>query len=267
MDEIINLGEYWDEGKLVQSREEITTATNLNSRYFALAYSLLQEARVVFDRWSSCYEEVVDPLERNRVTRSLVERIFHRTPDNPPRCRNNPRHLFASAITPGGITTHLASLVDKGYTLHQVKGNPGTGVDKILSAVSSLAEFLGMQVQNYHNPFIPEHLEAVILPDIAVAVVDTSGWIVNTAEPLTVHPSKSCICLDDLVDSSRLARFSHEIEDARTRFSACLAGAISCIRNAKEVHDRLEEFYIPAMDFTGVEIKRRETRERILALL
>lgn len=268
VDEIINLGEFWDENRLRPLREEIITAIDLNSRYFALAYSRLKEAKVIYDEWASYYERAIDPQAVNDSIRTLLTHVFGQSPANPDIIgQHSSRHLFSSAITPQGVVTHLPSLIDKDYALYVVKGNPGTGVERVISAVSMMAEHFGMRVQYYHNPFVPEQLETVVLPGIPAAVVDISGWVVDSITALADRPISIVTNMDDLVDPSRLRRFSGEIEGARQRFTDSLAGAVAHIRNAKLVHDRLESNYVRAMNFSRLDKKGVEIYERILEYL
>ena len=160
VDEIVNLGDFWNADRLREYKTEIMGITALNSQYFALAYSRLREAKVIYDEWASYYEPTTSHTDVNQVIYELIEKIWqqanHR--ENKNHCR--PRHLFASAITPQGVVTHLPSLIQPKINVYQVVGNPGTGVDRVLAAVGQAAEYRNLHIQYYHNPFQPAHLEA-----------------------------------------------------------------------------------------------------------
>jgi uncharacterized membrane protein len=264
VDEIVNLGEFWNAGRLREYKTEIMATTALNSQYFALAYSRLREARVIYDEWISYYEPTINHSDVNQVIYELIEQVWQQADRRKNKHRNRSRHLFASAITPQGVVTHLPSLIQPNISVYQVIGNPGTGVDRVLAAVGQTAEYCGLHIQYYHNPFLPAHLEAVIIPSALMAVVDASGWVVDPGQTWLKRPNTTTIDLNTLTISSPDHRLMGNIEDARCRFASCLQAAIDHIRMAKEIHDELESFYVSAMNFARSETCRQQIKQRIL---
>ncbi|MEG6617574.1 hypothetical protein V6C27_14330 [Peptococcaceae bacterium 1198_IL3148] len=115
VDEILHLGEYWNEGLLRQHKNEIM-ATNfamVNGAIHQIAKSIISKADTQFKN---------EPKER---------------------------HLFATALTPGGNVHHLDSILQDVQTLHLITGEAsaigsyivGTIADAINSMRRSLSNF------------------------------------------------------------------------------------------------------------------------------
>jgi len=66
---------------------------------------------------------------------------------------------------------------------------------------------------------------------------------------------------NDFLEGKALSR--REVQEAKERFGDAVGRAISHLRQAKGIHDRLESYYTPAMDFKAVEAKKEEIRARI----
>ena len=77
---------------------------------------------------------------------------------------------------------------------------------------------------------------------------------------------RSFFDLEPEVDRRRRLQFSGE-EDSRERFNNAISGAIGFLNLAKQLHDELEQFYIPAMDFERIDNKYGEIKKRILGYI
>jgi len=263
VDEIINLGEFWDEELLRSHKREILETEKRISRLFGMAYSLLKEARVAYEEWSGYIAESMNMGELNRVRNELNAKVFEGVePDysQAPKVR----HLFGSAITPGGPRNYTDTLLDSVMKIYAIKGDPGTSVNDIIKEIAVKAERMGIYTEQFHCPFIPERVDLLIIPSIKVAVVNTSQPMhmdVTKVEGLHIVEE---IDLSKLIRWEILAYYSNEAEDARNRYQSLVEKAVARIKKAKEAHDAMEKFYIPAMNFDAMNKKQDEIMERIL---
>ncbi|GFN23525.1 hypothetical protein [Thermanaeromonas sp. C210] len=263
VDEIVHLGDFWDEEQMRQHKEEILEANARVKRLFRIAYSALKEAKVIRDEWEDYVAECTNQALVNRAEARLLEAVFDGVAaryDRPPKAR----HLFATAITPEGIVTgNVETLLHEVDRIYTVSGEPGSGVTRILERIANTALSKCLFTEIYHCPFNPDNYDLIIIPEIKVAVM-------NVEPPHTFDPSPfghliaMSINLNGYIDKKKLAIYTHEMLSAKFRYQACLDRAVAYIRQAKLTHDYMESFYIPAMNFDAINAKREEILARIL---
>lgn len=263
VDEIINLGEYWDESKITVARNEVIKVNKRVGRYFKTAYSLLKESKVAYDEWKSYVSESIDSSKYNEILRLLLGNIFEDAAANY-NSAPKPRHMFASAITPGGLTNYINTLIKPDMKVYGIEGQPGTGVKEMISAAAQAAVQLGLFTEQFHCPFEPDCLDMVIIPGINSVIVNTSKpfhYDMSVIENSSLYKTTS---LDVCIKKDVLQDYTQEIGDAKERFYALLSKAVSNISKAKSLHDTMEGYYVSAMDFNKIDEKREETLQRIL---
>lgn len=151
VDEIVNLGEYWDEALIKQSRQEILSCNAKVNGYFQKAYFALQEAKIALEEWKSYTKPYQDWAKINQMTLRIEEEIFI----SAPKGQGNERHLFAWAHTPQGKTEFIDTLLNVTDTLYMLIGQPGIGKSTFLARIAERASTYGLDVQYYHNTKTP----------------------------------------------------------------------------------------------------------------
>lgn len=263
VDEIIHLGDFWDETQMRIHKEQILKANARIKRLFHIAYSALREAKVIRDEWEGYISECMIESQVNKAVASFLQTIFSGVApryDRPPKVR----HLFATAITPDGIMTgHVESLLQDVQQLFTICGEPGSGVPQVLARIADTAYSKGLHTEIYHCPFNPDNFDLLIIPEIRIAAM-------NVHPPHTYDPSSipdltaMKLNLSAYIDQDKLSVYAHEISSATYRYQACLDRAVSYIRQAKLTHDYMENFYVPAMNFEAINAKRQDILQRIL---
>ncbi|MBE3102563.1 MAG: PRK06851 family protein [Firmicutes bacterium] len=263
VDEIINLGEYWDEDKIVKHKDSVLKTNKRVGRLFGIAYSLLKESKVAYDEWQGYVAESIDKAKYNRIAKILIEIVFEGAVGNYDTAPKS-RHLFASAITPKGVWNYMDTLITKGMKLYTIKGEPGTGTKEMVARTAQAAEELGLYTEQFHCPYEPDKVDMVIIPAINTVVLNTTQpyhFDVKGLEEISVIDN---IDLDICIRQKVLDEYEPEIVDAKARFHSLLDKAINHLTQAKATHDDMEDFYINAMDFDKINKKRTEILNRIL---
>lgn len=259
VDEIINLGEFWDEKKMKQAKREILDCNYQIGRYFQCAYFALNEAKIALSEWEF-YISAYQNWERiNGMTLEVESKLFSVAP----KSQAAQRHLFAWAHTPQGKTQHIDTLLLGVETLYTLTGQPGTGKSTFLLRIAERAKIHGYACECFHNTLDPVQLDLVIIPDLKTALV-------VIAEPYEYSPNflGNIINLDfnQFLNTTALQAFDQDINDCRRRVDEHISRAISNSQRAKKTHDLMETYYIPAMDFAAIEKKRLSTLARIFSL-
>lgn len=263
VDEIVNLGECWDETKLMSSRDEILKYNNRIARLFNIAYSHLKEAKIAYDEWESYMEAGIDKIRYNEILGAMLRSIFEDVSANyesPPKVR----HLFASAITPGGIKNYIDTLIDSRMKSYSIEGEPGTGVKKMIQRIAQSAYEKGLFTEQFHCPFDPDSVDMVIIPEINIAVLNMSKPFHYNVSKINGLRFEDRVNLNVCIQKKEIEDYEVELEDAKRRFYYLIASAIEHFSQAKSMHDKVENFYKPAMDFKMIEEKRQEVLKKIL---
>ena len=253
VDEIINLGDYWNVKKIQMKKEELIAVNKDVGKCFSRAYQYLKALRPIIKDIGTIYEDQSNKYEFYKIQEELLNEIFMDVKQQKKLAYQ--RHLFGSAITPRGIVDYLETTIGVLKNIYYIKGGWGTGWSGLLSEVSKKAIALGFDVEIYHTPFEPECIEGVIIPDLNLALTTNSKFSNKASRPID---------LDALIDADSLAKYKEELDFNKDIYQKLLDQAIYSIKKAKLTHDRLEGFYIPNMDFDKVNEKRREVVKTIL---
>ncbi|MGE5390144.1 MAG: PRK06851 family protein [Deltaproteobacteria bacterium] len=263
VDEIINLGEYWDRNLIEQNRDSIVTLTARIGRCFSRAYNRLKESRLAMDEWASYYDEIINTEAVSRNVLALAADFLAGVTSY----SGSTRHLFASAITPLGLVEFAESLLDPDTSIFSIKGSPGSGKAHLFSHILDLIKIRAVRAEVYHNPLDPTDVDIILLPDTKAALIDVSGYPSNYEAALSGHKIKRMLDFDPLIPAEAIDRYHGSIAAAHQRFDAGINDAIANIKTAKDYHDELETYYTPAMDLDSIEQFRSKLRDELMELL
>ncbi|NLK52172.1 MAG: hypothetical protein GX295_06975 [Syntrophomonadaceae bacterium] len=252
VDEIINLGECWNEQYLQAHRAEIIAYTTRIGDRFRQAYALLRQAREVEGEWEALVAEAMDFSRVDQLTEDLILEIFNLSP--------RVRHLFAGALTPEGAVNFIENLTEDCERRFILQGDPGSGKSTLISKVAQAAVKRGYSVELFHCAFDPNSVDMVIIPYLKAAVLDGSVPHIIEAQ----RPGDRLINLMELADTSVLDIRKEARAEKQREFYKAVQAAIDEIGQAKELHDKLESFYIEAMDFDELDAVREQVLNQVL---
>ncbi len=259
VDEIINLGQFWNRDTIFQARAEVISLSTDISRCFNRAYLRLREAKQAVDEWVSFLQEARDETAINRNILALSDEF---TRGSVP-CTEACRHLFAAAITPDGLKANLETLLDNKHTFFGIKGSPGSGVKELLGNVLQQLTMRSAYAEVYHNPLVPGEIDLIVLPSQKLVMLDVSSTLLDYTKSLPSIKFKRWLDFDQLADASCLNTHKAKIEDSHQRMQKNIEVAVAYIAQAKEIHDQLETLYVPAMDFDDIDLFREELQKEL----
>ncbi len=250
VDEIINLGEHWSSQNL---RRQKQTILQLNDE-IQHAYAAAQEdLSTIGEITLTAYRRKENTVDKNKLKtkiNQILDELFVPT-------GAASRHLFASAVTPRGLVS-LADALTRSYPRRYIlNGPPGCGKEKLLQAVADTAVEKGIAADIYHSALIPEHIEAIVLPELGVALADLF-LCPRENQPGDVIIDFSDPDQEEVADGEILA-FKQQLNDAADH-AACK------LNEAKLLHDKLESCYSQAMDYEAVDLTGKRLFNRLLTL-
>lgn len=252
VDEILNLGIALDMNLLSKNKKEILNISNKISKSFQKAYRFLGAAKGIHEDWSALNSE---SLDSNKVS-DLIDELKAKILISQKPGFGSDRHLFSTAFTPNGIITYNKNLSSDLSNLYILKGGPGLSKSHILKTLGATAQKQGYFVEYLHDPFIPERIENIIIPEISTGIFTTNEISRLTYDGIEYN-------MKDLCDTSIVSLNNDEIEFDKSQFDLLVNKALSCITNSHILHDELETYYIGAMNFSIVDSLYNETLEKI----
>lgn len=259
LDEILHLGDYWDEQGIVTHKNEIIACNSEISKHYQRAYRFLKAAKLIYDDLAAIYTEALDITKANWVAHELTSTLFEGI--------NNIgagklRKLFASAITPDGPVNYLTSSVWNASKCHVISGHPGTGKSTIIQKIIDTAIVKGLDIEVYYCPLDPQKPEHIVIPTLDTAVTTSNiPHLYHGAKDTPVTSTN----MNDHLNPAIIQKYTEQIEYNQQLFWELWAKAIASIKQSKQLHDQLETYYVPHMNFPGIQALWERTLARVLA--
>lgn len=263
VDKILHVGEYWAEEGLRAHREEILSCNEKTAAMFQLVYGYLASAGIRAQFLAELLQKMVGEagifetrraLQRKLGTILTVRRMeAKRNRDCAMGSGQVPGHCkraFAGAITPDGIKNELPSLISGLEKVILLRCPQGFAVQQILEPVKQRLLDAGFDLETYYCPMDPEHkLEHILVPDAGFAVVSCNRY----------HDVKGDRSTQKFMEISMEENPAHDAfrqeirQDLTEGIERDLQKALELLRETRKVHDELESYYIPCMDFDKIE--------------
>ena len=250
IDEIINLGDYWNVGPLEENRNKIIECSKSISESFQRAYKYLKAAEPIYYDIEYRYKNCMDFGKVNLATEEFIEKIFKDVQSS--GILKKERHLFATGITPIGHVDYTDSILSEAKKVYYLKGDIGTGRSTFLTKVYNKALEKGMEVEVYHYPLIKEKLETIFIKDLGIGITTSNAF-----------ENSETIDLEQYLDKDKLLKYEDEIFIDKKIFDEMINYGISNLNKAKAKHDVIEAYYIPNMKFDEIDKFKDDLLNRI----
>ncbi|PKM51207.1 MAG: ATPase [Firmicutes bacterium HGW-Firmicutes-7] len=255
VDEILNFGEFWDDRGIRVHKEEILLINKELSAIFASAYKYLKAAYLVYEDSIVVYNNAFNRGEVNLFTMELIDEIFNNR--SIAIEEGVQRSLFVSAITPKGLCNYLDELLTV-RNVYELIGEIGTGEEMIVQKIKLAAIERGYDVEAYYCALNPSKLEHLIIPALDVAITTSNEYHNSTV--------KKCKTIDMQMfyNENLIEEHSETLMQNKEEFEHLMNIALQTISKAKALHDKLESFYIPNINFLEVDKCFNKTMAKIV---
>ncbi len=250
VDEIVNLGEYWDISAIRKNKSKIMQANAETGTLFVRAYKYLNAAKSVLEALNEIYDTNTDISGYYTESEAIIEKeLKHKNQ----RKAGKERKMFASAITPKGLVDHLDTLFDNSFKVYALPCEWGTGVSKLLARISEEALLEGFDTERFYSPMLPQSkIEHVMIPELKLAFITINRHL------KTGHLQDVIIDLNRYVAQDKIDLYKEEVKTDIENYEALTGQAFLTLRKAKRKHDELETYYVPYMDFDKINKKADE---------
>ena len=251
---IINLGEFWNGDKLFANAKEIDKATKENSNLHKTAAAYL----------SAAGEVMYDSLKLSRLctNRLSVLRFAEKLSKKylPEKAKKSGSEFvrFIGGITPKGIVGFSKTVTDYCKSIVVIEDKLGGTSGDIIKYLRAAAIEKGYGIITLKNPFLPSELtDHIIIPELSLAFVTENEFISFDTPVRRIHARR-------FTNKSALKKYRGRIQFNRKIGRQLLSGAISTLESAKKSHDKLEKYYIEAMDFNALSEFAIKAAEKII---
>lgn len=253
-EEIVNLGEFWDSKKLRERSEEIFAVSAENGRLHRKASGYLKAVgQVLADDL-----RIAGLCTDTKRCKDFAERICRKLLPNKRSEHGKEWVRFLQGVTPLGVVSYTDSINDH-YTKRVIISDPFGGVSGvIMRAVRDYALAAGYEIVTVKNAFLPGSLiDHVLIPELSLAFVTENTMQKFGGEERRIHARR-------FMNVSQLHTYRQRILFSRRVARELISAACEALKEAKAVHDKLEKYYISAMDFEAVTRFAEEFVEKAL---
>ena len=264
VDEIINLGYFFDSSKIVEHKAKIVQTNKEKSAVYKSAYRLLKAAGIIYDEINSIYDMLTDdylylPLY-NEVQEELSQIFMTSSIQNK---GGSIRKLFSEAYTADGyisFTDRLGSQTREWVILGENVNYSARLLDEL--AKQSIKN--GYLVEGFYNPLFPEKLQHIYLPELSL-FIKTIENVPESSHICRVEYSQAesngnrlkgadkIFDFHKLMDKDRLTSYEDELNKRYTLYNSIINLVFEKLSETKKLHARLEKIYSGSMDFNGVD--------------
>lgn len=254
VDDIVNMGVCLKEENFKSLKADILKLNGEIGKTFRRAYRFFGAAKSIYEDWYTFNNDALDTYSVNLLKENLKNLILPDALDTP----GEARHLFATAFTPKGIVTYIPTIIKDFSKVYVIKGGPGTGKTSLLQYIADEAIKRGFNVEILHTPLCPQNIEHLIIPELSAAIVTS-----NEINKMDFEGHYTVYDMNDFLEQDYIGYNLSSIMDVRAIFYILLQKGLDCIKSAKSLHDELEKFYVPNMDFSMADTIYEEVLKKI----
>lgn len=239
---IINLGQFWNEDILRADRDNIIRLTLENSLchrrssgYLSAAGSLDIQTRALVQRFIRT--EKIDSF----VSRFACRELKKTTSKEPGKRYRR----FLSAITPDGTVSFDSTVESLAYRILALEDKYSVASGLIVQKLGDIAVRKGYDVILCSCPLDPSGCEHIIIPQAGIALLT-----VKKEHPFTLRADRVIHCDRFLREEVREYRQALKL-NIRLK-NLLIKESVQLLRDARSTHDILEKEYLKAMDFDAL---------------
>ncbi len=236
VDTILHLGAYWDEGGIQKHKTDIMHLSKSISESFANAYDYLKAAGSV---QNYIRKATLKHTDKDGITKQLYSLIANLKLTTDGLKRGKIKKAFISALTPKGNIGYIDSFAASAKRVIVIEATFDVSA-LFTNRLAARIEESGKDAYFFYCPMQPDtKIEHIYLPQEALLIT-------------TANAFHSCNAAAEHINLNAYAQAVPALRADTDIFNILLSRAIACLRNAKTLHDELEQYYVPHMDFAAM---------------
>lgn len=255
VEEIINLGQFWDGDKLKGKAEEIINTGNKNKALHKAARGYLLAAGELLNDNLKLSSSFCDKEKAENYALSLAKKYI-------PKKRGEASEdiRFIGGTTPEGIIGYSKTVTDYIDNVIILEDKYGGVSGVFMAKIREYALSSGYGIITLKSPFLPSRLiDHIIIPELSLAFCREYEYMHFEKDERRIHARR-------FYDLSLKKQVRGRMLFNRRIARELLGLASATLNKAKAVHDELEKHYISAMNFEAEIFLAEDILEKILVL-
>lgn len=249
IERLLDFGDFWDIDYLRKEKDNIKHYIDEIAKEYDKFYQHLKNAKNIHDRWENEYLLGMNFNKATEITNEIIHEII-RTKTNK-NAIGKELHRFAGAMTPQGQLCFYENLTESIKNLYIVKGRPGTGKSTMSKKIGKSAMEAGYDVEYYHCAFDPNSIDMIIIPELNFAILD--GTAPHVFDPIN---DDKLVDMFECIDTKIVREEDDPIKGIQIEYADEMKDAKVIYSRIKNLHDKLEKYYVDATDFNEVDALR-----------
>ncbi|MCX7615596.1 MAG: hypothetical protein N2Z65_07575 [Clostridiales bacterium] len=238
----LNFADFWDSSKIKKNYTDIVALNSAIKQCYRRAYGFISAASKVSDEMFATILPFTEIAKIEKRTKGIISREIH----NKSTSEGVVKKRFLSSFTPKGIlflSDTVSSLFNRVYRLSDTYGLSHFMLSSIVKASCAA----GHDTYVCYCPMNPEgKIDHVLIPDLSLAFVTTNDNLPYSDD------SDRHIRLDAYINRDQYLDTRDQLRQWKKNYQLLLDQALQSIHTANSFHDKLETYYVPAMDFSKV---------------
>ena len=233
-DSIINLGECLNEAAMRPRLPHIRACMADHGAATARARAALEAAWALKKDCATLIAPLIDESRMARMLRALTGAVLAADGDKTETPHVRP--VITDAVTPKGELCLLTSSAQE--RIIRLVCRAGMDVTPALRHLSRAAQAAGYSVEEHLCPTAPGRLMHLTIPGLST--------LVTTAD---IPGAEQLFDFAACLSPGALLRHETALEQSQSSICQHMRHAVTALHQAKQLHDELETFYVPNMDF------------------
>jgi predicted PilT family ATPase len=162
------------------------------------------------------------------------------------------KKYFVCANSGKGFVNFFSESLENMQKIYIIKGGPGSGKSTLMKRIAKKYEDEGLNIDCIMCSSDPDSLDGVIINDYRIAIVD--GTMPHIIEAFLPGAVEEYINAGNIWDISILENNKEEITFLNNNIKKDYEKAYEYLKDAKRLHDELEEYYKNASNFEKMDI-------------
>ena len=241
---IVDLGVAWDREYLNSHIKEIGELVHSNAMQHKKVAEFLRVAAQIETESMSFCSGIVDEEKLMRYVKRLANRMI---PGKKVAQEGRIHKRFLSAVSPDGIDVRYESIVALCEEILTVEDEFSAVSPFIAEYISDYAVNMGYDVYQCYCPLFPNtKIEHIIIPQLKKAVFTQNSY------HYSVDDGERCVHASRFYDKDGFKSGKEKLNYQKKAKKELIDEAVRKLSLAKDIHDRLEEYYIKATDFDKI---------------
>lgn len=238
---IVDLGAAWNRDYLKEHIGEIGELTKANKAQHKKVADFMRAASHIETQSVLICTNFLDTEKVERYAKRLAARIV---PSKKNAGKGRIKKRFLSGITPEGVVLHHETLVALSEKIITVEDEYSAVSPYIAEYICNDAVEKGYDVYACYCPLFPEFkIEHIIIPELKTAIFTENSYHYSIDEATKrIHASR-------FYDGFSFDKNKEKLKFLKKAKRELIDESVKKLILAKDIHDKLEEYYIKATDF------------------